>query len=106
MRWPRTSCRFWIESPKADAVPWVALRHVVNHTSYHRGRVGSKLKPFGVQQPETELVLRALEQGRSRKDCRAHESKLKRAVPLSEFAFSINVYRYRPKDAPEAAQMF
>ena len=42
--------------------PWVVLRHVVNHTTYHRGQVASKLKRFGVQQPETDLVLWALEQ--------------------------------------------
>jgi uncharacterized damage-inducible protein DinB len=42
--------------------PWVVLRHVVNHTTYHRGQVASKLKRFGVQQPETDLVFWALEQ--------------------------------------------
>jgi uncharacterized damage-inducible protein DinB len=36
--------------------PWLGLRHVVNHTTYHRGQVASKLKRFGVQQPETDLV--------------------------------------------------
>jgi uncharacterized damage-inducible protein DinB len=42
--------------------PWVVLRHVVNHTTYHRGQVASKLKRFGVQQAETDLVYFALEQ--------------------------------------------
>ncbi|HYT94597.1 MAG TPA: DinB family protein [Gemmataceae bacterium] len=42
--------------------PWVVLRHVVNHTTYHRGQVASKLKRFGIQQPETDLVYWALEQ--------------------------------------------
>ncbi len=42
--------------------PWVALRHVVNHTSYHRGQVASKLKRFRVHQPETDVVFWALEQ--------------------------------------------
>jgi len=42
--------------------PWVVLRHVVNHTTYHRGQVASKLKRFGIQQPETDLVLWAREQ--------------------------------------------
>jgi uncharacterized damage-inducible protein DinB len=42
--------------------PWAVLRHVVNHTTYHRGQVASKLKRFGVQQPETDLVYWALEQ--------------------------------------------
>jgi uncharacterized damage-inducible protein DinB len=41
---------------------WVVLRHLVNHTTYHRGQVASKLKRFGVQQPETDLVFWALEQ--------------------------------------------
>lgn len=35
---------------------WAVLRHVVNHTTYHRGQVASKLKRFGVVQPETDLV--------------------------------------------------
>jgi uncharacterized damage-inducible protein DinB len=34
---------------------WVVLRHVVNHTTYHRGQVASKLKRFGIQQAETDL---------------------------------------------------
>jgi uncharacterized damage-inducible protein DinB len=42
--------------------PWVVLRHIVNHTTYHRGQVSSKLKGFGVQQPETDLVFWAVEQ--------------------------------------------
>lgn len=43
--------------------PWVVLRHVVNHTTYHRGQVASKLKRFGIAQPETDLVYWAFEQG-------------------------------------------
>jgi uncharacterized damage-inducible protein DinB len=42
--------------------PWVMLRHVVNHTTYHRGQVASKLKRFGVQQAETDLAIWAMEQ--------------------------------------------
>jgi uncharacterized damage-inducible protein DinB len=42
--------------------PWMVLRHVVNHTTYHRGQVASKLKRFGIQQPETDLVYWAFEQ--------------------------------------------
>jgi uncharacterized damage-inducible protein DinB len=42
--------------------PWVVLRHIVNHTTYHRGQVASKLKRFGIQQPETDLVYWAMEQ--------------------------------------------
>ena len=42
--------------------PWLVLRHGVIHTTYHRGQIASKLKRFGVQQPETDLVFWALEQ--------------------------------------------
>ena len=42
--------------------PWMVLRHVVNHTTYHRGQVASKLKRFGIQQAETDLVWWAKEQ--------------------------------------------
>jgi uncharacterized damage-inducible protein DinB len=42
--------------------PWVVLRHIVNHTTYHRGQVASKLKRLGIQQPETDLVYWAFEQ--------------------------------------------
>jgi uncharacterized damage-inducible protein DinB len=46
----------------ATLPPWVLLRHLVNHTTYHRGQVASKLKRFGVQQPETDLVYWLFEQ--------------------------------------------
>jgi uncharacterized damage-inducible protein DinB len=46
----------------ATLPPWVVLRHIVNHTTYHRGQVASKLKRFGIQQPETDLVYWAFEQ--------------------------------------------
>jgi uncharacterized damage-inducible protein DinB len=42
--------------------PWVVLRHVVNHTTYHRGQVASKLKRLGIEQPPTDLVFWAFEQ--------------------------------------------
>ena len=42
--------------------PWMLLRHVVNHTTYHRGQVASKLKRFGIQQAETDLAWWAMEQ--------------------------------------------
>ncbi len=41
--------------------PWLVLRHVVNHTTYHRGQVASKLKCFGIQQAETDMVYWARE---------------------------------------------
>jgi uncharacterized damage-inducible protein DinB len=42
--------------------PWALLRHVVNHTTYHRGQVASKLKRFGIQQAETDLAIFMTEQ--------------------------------------------
>jgi uncharacterized damage-inducible protein DinB len=47
---------------KATLPPWAVLRHIVNHTTYHRGQVASKLKRFGIQQPETDLVFWMFEQ--------------------------------------------
>ena len=41
---------------------WVVLRHIVNHTTYHRGQVASKLKRLGIQQQETDLIYWAMEQ--------------------------------------------
>ena len=46
----------------ATLPPWAVLRHVVNHTTYHRGQVASKLKRFGVAQPETDFVYWCFEQ--------------------------------------------
>src|SRR5262245_31956268 len=56
---PRTFSR---RGRTAVLPPWVVLRHIVNHTTYHRGQVASKLKRFGVQQAETDLVYWAFEQ--------------------------------------------
>jgi uncharacterized damage-inducible protein DinB len=41
---------------------WAAYRHVVNHATYHRGQVASKLKRLGVETPLTDLVFWVLEQ--------------------------------------------
>ena len=38
------------------------LMHLVNHTTYHRGQVASKLKRFGIEQPATDLFFWAVEQ--------------------------------------------
>jgi uncharacterized damage-inducible protein DinB len=46
----------------ATLPPWAVLRHIVNHTTYHRGQVASKLKRFGIQQPETDMVYWVFEQ--------------------------------------------
>jgi uncharacterized damage-inducible protein DinB len=42
--------------------PGVVLRHVVNHATYHRGQVASKLKRLGVEPPMTDLIFWAFEQ--------------------------------------------
>lgn len=42
--------------------PWALLRHLVNHSTYHRGQVASKLKRLGVEPPATDLVFWAFEQ--------------------------------------------
>ena len=41
---------------------WTVLRHVVNHSSYHRGQVASKLKRFGIEQPATDFIFWVFEQ--------------------------------------------
>jgi uncharacterized damage-inducible protein DinB len=41
---------------------WAAYRHVVNHATYHRGQIASKLKRFGVTPPVTDFVFWAVEQ--------------------------------------------
>jgi uncharacterized damage-inducible protein DinB len=35
--------------------PWAILRHIVNHSTYHRGQLASKLKRFGIEQPITDF---------------------------------------------------
>jgi uncharacterized damage-inducible protein DinB len=50
----------------ATLPPWAVMRHVVNHSTYHRGQVASKLKRFGVAQPDTDFIFWVFEQqGRS-----------------------------------------
>jgi uncharacterized damage-inducible protein DinB len=41
---------------------WAMLRHIVNHASYHRGQVASKLKRFGIEPPNTDFFWWAIEQ--------------------------------------------
>jgi uncharacterized damage-inducible protein DinB len=41
---------------------WTALRHVVNHATYHRGQVASKLGRLGVEAPITDFIYYAIEQ--------------------------------------------
>lgn len=40
----------------ATAPPWAVLRHIVNHSTYHRGQVASKLRRLGVEQPATDFI--------------------------------------------------
>jgi uncharacterized damage-inducible protein DinB len=40
----------------------MVLRHVVNHSTYHRGQVAAKLKRLGIDQPATDFVFWAREQ--------------------------------------------
>jgi uncharacterized damage-inducible protein DinB len=42
--------------------PWAMLRHIVNHSTYHRGQVAAKLKRFGVEQPATDFFFWVIEQ--------------------------------------------
>jgi len=41
---------------------WAILRHIVNHSSYHRGQVASKLKRFGIEQQITDFFWWVIEQ--------------------------------------------
>ena len=41
---------------------WALLRHIVNHATYHRGQIASKLKRLGVEPPNTDFFFWAIEQ--------------------------------------------
>jgi uncharacterized damage-inducible protein DinB len=41
---------------------WAILRHIVNHSSYHRGQVASKLKRFEIEPPNTDFFFWVIEQ--------------------------------------------
>jgi uncharacterized damage-inducible protein DinB len=41
---------------------WAMLRHIANHSTYHRGQVASKLKRFGIEQPNTDYFFWMIEQ--------------------------------------------
>jgi uncharacterized damage-inducible protein DinB len=60
--WLTTPMTYSRRGRTATLPPWAVLRHVVNHTTYHRGQVASKLKRFGIQQPETDFVYWIFEQ--------------------------------------------
>jgi uncharacterized damage-inducible protein DinB len=46
--------------------PWVLLRHLVNHGTYHRGQVASKLARLGARPPATDLIFWAVARGIAR----------------------------------------
>jgi uncharacterized damage-inducible protein DinB len=52
VRWPGGS---------ATLPQWAMLRHIVNHATYHRGQIASKLKRFGIEPPNTDFFFWAAE---------------------------------------------
>lgn len=40
---------------------WAVYRHIVNHATYHRGQIASKLARLGLEPPVTDLVFWAME---------------------------------------------
>jgi uncharacterized damage-inducible protein DinB len=48
--------------PSMTLPRWAMLRHIVNHSTYHRGQVASKLKRFAVEQPVTDFFFWVIEQ--------------------------------------------
>jgi uncharacterized damage-inducible protein DinB len=41
---------------------WAILRHVVSHSTYHRGQIASKLKRLGIEQSNTDFFWWVIEQ--------------------------------------------
>jgi len=39
---------------------WAVYRHVVNHATYHRGQIASKLGRLGVAPPKTDFIFWAV----------------------------------------------
>lgn len=65
---PRLSAE-WLSTPltltrgsrSVTVPPWVVLRHVVNHATYHRGQIAAKLGRLEVAVPPTDLIYWAFE---------------------------------------------
>lgn len=53
VRWPGGS---------ATLPAWALLRHIVNHSTYHRGQIAPKLKRFGIEPPNTDFFFWIIEQ--------------------------------------------
>jgi uncharacterized damage-inducible protein DinB len=53
LRWPGHT---------ASLPQWALLRHIVNHSTCHRGQVASKLKRFGIEPPNTDFFFWVIEQ--------------------------------------------
>src|SRR5579859_3053909 len=63
---PEKLAEIWIsKDPKGNErrMPyWAAYRHVVNHATYHRGQIASKLGRLGATPAKTDFLLWAVEQ--------------------------------------------
>src|SRR5262249_53788006 len=53
LRWPGHT---------ANLAQWALLRHIVNHSTYHRGQIAAKLKRFGVEQPNSDFFFWVIKQ--------------------------------------------
>ncbi len=48
--------------PSMTLPRWAMLRHIVNHATYHRGQIASKLKRLGIDPPNTDFFFWSIEQ--------------------------------------------
>jgi uncharacterized damage-inducible protein DinB len=51
-----------LQGVEATTPLWAVFRHIVNHATYHRGQIASKIKLLGGEPPVTDLVYWAIEQ--------------------------------------------